>query len=514
VLSWGVVFGVVGARKEPFGLLWLVLLGPLVVACSGRTTTRTSGGPEVQTSFASGARLRARVLDADGGATVFETWFDSELEQACSFLPAEDGFLRCLPWDAALATHFTATDGAYLDAACSEAVHLVRADVSAPALVLGDLTAGSDCAERGPPLPVYELGSPLPRPDRVFVRDGDACDGFSLDSSIDVYSLGANVAAERFVGAEEVRAPTGERLAVRVLLADDGAREPIGAYDTVHDEPCSLPPLGSQDGLCLPERIAWSIGNFADEACTEPVAYTSSLAPGGSSDPSCPPPSIVVEPSGQQGAPSVALFEVGEPRVSEFVRDPATGACSPLASSAHLDFLVGAPIPTTAFASLTERRVGTGGLQIGYTATEQGTLLLPNGDLFDGQLGVPCSVARDCDGARRCRPILPSAAPVYADPDCDRSPLAVLSRAALGDQPPPVAVEFRSDPSCEIASASFYRLGAPSDATKLFHPVPAATGEGPGDCVELRGIGSDDAVFELGPEITVESLVALDERLE
>ena len=56
-----------------------------------------SGTPTVAPGIALGTRLEARFQEAEGGARVFDHWYDRQLGVRCAFFLATDGRHRCLP---------------------------------------------------------------------------------------------------------------------------------------------------------------------------------------------------------------------------------------------------------------------------------------------------------------------------------------------------------------------------------------------------------------------------------
>lgn len=55
-------------------------------------------GPRGESAARAGARVRPLWLTSDDGAAAWlGSWWDSERAESCSFVPAEEGQLRCLP---------------------------------------------------------------------------------------------------------------------------------------------------------------------------------------------------------------------------------------------------------------------------------------------------------------------------------------------------------------------------------------------------------------------------------
>lgn len=64
---------------------------------SGSTGSGSTGSGTNNQGYESGSRLKVRELTASDGATQQLGFFDTQLQQNCSFVKADDGQLRCLP---------------------------------------------------------------------------------------------------------------------------------------------------------------------------------------------------------------------------------------------------------------------------------------------------------------------------------------------------------------------------------------------------------------------------------
>lgn len=98
----------------------------------GSTSSSSSGGAggaaDVGLGHESGTRLKVRYYEADDGARQPIGWFDNERREACSFMLAAGGTIRCLPADS------IGTSGYFADVGCSvPAITVANACSSPPA---------------------------------------------------------------------------------------------------------------------------------------------------------------------------------------------------------------------------------------------------------------------------------------------------------------------------------------------------------------------------------------------
>ncbi len=90
---------------------------------SARPTEPTGGiitpGVSQLALYKSGSRIRARVAKTPDGAQAFMGWFDSQIEQDCTFLSSADGVTRCLPGSTLITRAFSGSDtGFFSDSQC------------------------------------------------------------------------------------------------------------------------------------------------------------------------------------------------------------------------------------------------------------------------------------------------------------------------------------------------------------------------------------------------------------
>ncbi|MFO0553743.1 MAG: hypothetical protein U0271_35495 [Polyangiaceae bacterium] len=435
--------------------------------------------------FVNGSRLRAHVIDGGGDAVVFTGWYDRERETDCVFVDAEDGRLRCLPTMEEARAHYTQSDIVYRDASCTDAVRLVSGAVAqAPAEVLGDPVIVDPCDPSIAQYPVFELGDELALPDnqKFYFHDGGDCLEIGVDATVRKFALGPEVSASEFVGADFiVTYADGDRGGARRIVAEDGASVIVGVVDQTWGD-CLLAGVGLDHGPCLPILVAWSIGEFADSACTEAIAYTSDLAPGGQ-DPSCADPEVIIAADWSGCVTELGLFEVG-PRVdgTSYVTD-THGACVALEpNDRHANFELGAPIPEDQFLGLDREPRGAGRLQANYTVSDEGQRFWADAyTFFDTSLGVDCVVTELCDGTEACVPDVQRNNAYFTDDLCTK-PVALAYWNADCGQPEPTRTVVGY--GC-LTDQSVLLLGGQAQLTAVYQLTgadcaPALLDQGPG----------------------------------
>jgi hypothetical protein len=100
-----------------------------------------SSGVSDEQQYLSGSRIRARVLSTPDGAQQFVGWHDNMLNIDCSFLPAPDSTLRCLP-----AGTIASAASYYSDMHCTSPVGLLTSDAGCtPAYAQVTATTSASC---------------------------------------------------------------------------------------------------------------------------------------------------------------------------------------------------------------------------------------------------------------------------------------------------------------------------------------------------------------------------------
>ncbi len=142
-----------------------------------------------------GDRLARIDLVSDDGLRIpARRWVDSELEQPCAFVPAEDGADRCLPVDSP--TELTARSTAlFTNVECTMPIQVGVRD---PSCAAGDARFVLEAAGGGRTR-VYEAGPAVPGP--LYLLDA-TCVEASPGSTF--YELGPEILAQNFVGGTEM----------------------------------------------------------------------------------------------------------------------------------------------------------------------------------------------------------------------------------------------------------------------------------------------------------------------
>jgi hypothetical protein len=176
------------------------------VASSGTSGTTSGAGsdggmmdalmdpvPHASADPMDGHRLKAQYQLGDDGSKAYVpgVWFDSTRNETCSFLPAADGMLRCLPSGVESAV--------YSDAMCTTAVLMAPTGCTAP--TYGLTMDSSMCSQATAPTHVYSVG-PMVTPATIYVSTGSQCLSAGPPApGFDFYSLGAEIPASTFVSA-------------------------------------------------------------------------------------------------------------------------------------------------------------------------------------------------------------------------------------------------------------------------------------------------------------------------
>jgi hypothetical protein len=408
--------------------------------------------------------------------------------------------------DESAQAHETTADILYLDGACTQRVRVFPKDLTdVPKLVVGEPTVDS-CRGTASDYPVFEIGDETyPITPLYYSHDGQ-CTTLADPTNLRVFTLGNEVAPNKFVAAERtIEADSGARLGAITLVAEDGAREVVGIEDMKKQAECIVGPYGVAEGPCIPTKIAWGIGDFSDDACSEPTAYVSAVAPTGS-EPPCAEPEIVVSvtlgPS--CNGPDASFYAVGS-RVDAGYRS-VDGACTAQPGySGHVSFSFGSKLSESSFGHIGTARVGSGRLKADYDAA--GTRVLKGrGGFYDTTTGSGCFETDYCDGMTRCVTFSRSSERLYADDTCATLVVKVLDSACgepLDTGPVKIAPDTGSA-KCSTDEGDVVQIGAETATpVSLFQKkdgscVPSDTPVGSGGTWHELGKVVDPSTF---PEI-------------
>lgn len=471
----------------------------LAVACSSEDPPTPLVERDDPQPYVSGTRLRAEVVGTPGAAG-FMNWWDSELSSRCVFAKDEAGTLRCLPgvWSVVEGVPYRRNVVAvaprrlkYVDADCSVPVHVRHAAEVAPTFAAGAISL--EPCEDEPRHVMFRVGAPLAASAPLFTVDGlDRCVPTSLDASSIAHRLVERVSPRMFVAATHEREPWPSGLVADVLVADDGAREVVGAYDVDRDERCWVGQyFGEEAGACLPlfHRMAFIGIEFADANCTEPLGYDRNAA-------SCAPPQMI----GDLIDVGVVMYETGESVPNTTIFAGGGRPCRVDSDPDKRFYRPGAVIPYGTFPTFTEVFVeGSDGFTWQFIADVDGTPLRA----YEPRNGTDsCTLVDTCDGTTRCigETIFPPRR--FSDAQCT-SPIA-----AVYDTENILIATDRDDATC-----------AP---TAQYGPLvmlgPAYAGPSyildDGVCVMASPPTDGLMLFELGPVANLDGAPRVDRRVE
>lgn len=337
--------------------------------------------------FVSGERLRARVLDAGEGGTLFVAWHDTSLGVDCKFRRAGDGRQRCLP--------DSPSGRVYTDEACTQRAHVRDTGDPRPAFVQGVL---DECDRR---TVVYLSGTLIADAPGYYWRHPrtGVCEFRALPDDEQLFLLDQVVEPSSFVGAREVRRQRTETIDAHILAADDGASEIIGPHDRRRGEACRIGWFGEDEGPCLPTNLSFLTGRyFADAGCTEAVVY--------SSDSWCSKPTVAAEWNhSQTEIGATALYEVGRELAASEVYTIGSDGCQPNdypETDDHRYFLPGAELAEDRFTAVRREPAGQGPVRVVHVNDPDGVPLRGTW-LRHTESGRLCfDPLMTCDGELRC----------------------------------------------------------------------------------------------------------------
>ncbi|MDB5212720.1 MAG: hypothetical protein JWO86_647 [Myxococcaceae bacterium] len=425
-------------------------------------------GPAVTAGegFASGSRLSAGVLQAEGGATLFDkTWRDTKLDVPCAFAVAADMTVRCLPGRSDL-TLFT-------DEACQSPVYARRESACDPPFQppapLQPPAFFRETVQCSAAAVVRTVGQRIETTSGValYTRDSTgACVAYQSVGPIEVYAAGDAVDPKTFVAQTSLtREPRGASYAVERMTAEDGASAIVRIIDVARNESCAplAAAFGAPDPLrCYPPSAeAFATDGIpsrsSDAACTVPVAEGSR----------CWTPSMVLEVDVNSNACGdrftvTGFAAVGAEVTSVYGSAPSqAGGASCLAESADIRlayFAVGAPVDVASFPSLARAEDGTARVRVRTLTAPSGDRLLAS-TFYDADHDTECEPQNAADGIVRCLPARRRGILAYADPQCTIPIVGVPAGCATKPR-------FVTSPlvaaGCSASKQSVFAVGAPA----------------------------------------------------
>lgn len=447
-----------------------------------------------------GARIKARVAQAEGAPPVFLGWYDEMLDVACEFTTASDGALRCLPLFPA--GHVSGDLSMTCDGSSRVAIRTFPECELGRFALTGERRMG-ECFERLAVVPLSELAEP---PESHFSGSPDFCDGPRPNAGRAVLAYGDPLPVEGFVSATERIVMTEDGIGVSLLEAEDGARLVYRTHDV-------------DLGLCGQRNVVGGV-----EACapfeTAPVGGLNLY-----SDDACTVEATIIVEDPCRDAPSVAeIFDLMPPIEPSVLRELAgpvdpvyrsTGAMCEVATDAPPERSVFAVLPNPpSLRPLTVTPVGTGALRTLVKRTESGILLLPGQVIptagrsfteafFVDEADVRCRPYRFGSGLR-CAPVESTLEGfvAYADAACT-IPLLYPQGSRPASGAPTVGLVL-GDNACEPSSGSVQgvRLRVLESAWMVDGPYTGpAYRERDGSCRLFRMEAAEGTV-RVGAEIT------------
>jgi hypothetical protein len=410
-----------------------------------------------------GTRIKGRWAETPEHLRIWLGWYDTQLGEACAFMPAADGELRCLPQGAQIGL-------TWRDAACT--IPLWHS-TSCPHGTTHLLPTTVGCTTRSA---VYQRGA-IWQGDVYSTGSGLCQGGFPPDDTITYYQIGPELPASGFVKAREVGRPLpgGAAPVEPVLLeSEDGARASVRWQDATTKEECSL--SSGTDGRmrCFPHPLS-SVSRYysTDSRCIteQTLFYTHSV---------CHP-----DPAGalvRNPGCSYTLVSLG-PRLTQlFIPDGQMPCFGPVSPDIFVVHAIGPPITDNlAVLEVTVDDSTAGRLHRVWIGPAGGRRTLSN-QWFDSTRRELCVPQLFADGSYRCAPPLtPYQSFTFADAQCTQP----VHETLFGDDCPPPMVTFYDD-TCERRQA-FYtvnaRITGPTftrfrqtgtcdqvDSTGVFHP--------------------------------------------
>ena len=400
------------------------------------------GGGDPGVEYRSGTRLRAKTWVSADGAKIIARLYDSQLKVDCTIATADDGAKRCLPVTRDASVLFT-------DSSCTKPV--LGASTTCGGSQYG--TQQAQCART-----VFAPGAKSSAT-TLYEQYGATCTAYG-STPVEVYDLGPKQAASTFVKATRVREPRGAALMMESYDMEDGARMPIGAFDTARKSQCeSSTELGFPAGRCVPNHIAFGEGFFAEATCTTAAALVTGPACDIASDdvlasawvygkkPSCNDESVV------------GFASVGSTVQTQAYQKASNSTCSVSLATGNFVPVTG-DLPLTALPQMTLAPDGTGRIVRHVERAATGEKLLAE-RFYDTTLSAPCDALTAADGKLRCVPTGPSAF-WYQDAAC-KQPIFAATDTGVGcayDVPAWMTSSASDGKACPGSVTTSFKVGA------------------------------------------------------
>jgi hypothetical protein len=369
----------------------------LLAACGKDEVPEAKPIVPAPVTFANGSRLHATFYEVDG-VKLLLSWYDTRLGKQCAFQER-----RCLPGTTRIEQESLAL---FDDDACTSRV--ARMSESSAFGGAFDQIVFVDGSPRCRENRLHVRGERV-TPPVVYRRNGDNGTCEEVVSGGEFVRVGPELGPDdtTFVRAKEENGPGPGRIVPRWRVADDGAREIIGAWDTERNEAVSA-------GASITSGKRWMPSEYV-------VPVGESTCPGVAASNACTPTAVFI---GGGGCREPEIFALG-PAVDKAACPSAYGTAYAIASK----------IPESVFADATRVVVGGGRVRLEMFATIDP--IFPGG-FFDMEARSPCAVAIHGD-VMRCQPAGDSRAmAAFGDEGCSQPAILWMPSSSNCDASPDV----------------------------------------------------------------------------
>lgn len=217
------------------------------------------------TPWVSGTRLKARVLRDSVGNEELHSWRDTQRNEDCSFQPAGDGQLRCVPWPPQL-YH---SEGNFSDPSCTMPVTVEYNTTcpTTPKVSVLYVTGGCEIALRFFPVQQNLGMAPF-----YWRSSNGTCTKANIGNSYTLWSVGPEIPPSAFARATLVAPAQTSGIGQVMVITDDGARAPYRLKDLAGGFDCNSDFAASPK--CAPSVFATDGYRFGDASCTQRLYQT------------------------------------------------------------------------------------------------------------------------------------------------------------------------------------------------------------------------------------------------
>jgi hypothetical protein len=461
-----------------------------------------------QPLYRSGSRLRARLVEADGDASLFAGFHDAapNVGVDCTYALAEDGAHRCLPttWEGQVR---------FLDADCRRPVLLpyVGSEPHGCRRVGSSFTTASlppegGCSEEYRTR-VFRIGAPhgdVP----VFELAADGCKPAGVKQCLRQLEV---MPPQHFLRAQMRLEVVDPDISIRWVDYDDTARQLDTLVDSHREVGCLADPVLAPE-RCVPTSTAHvfvggahgSGDMFSQQTCSgAQVAWDFAREP-------CVPAAIaIVWQPNACARYDLTMFELGAQVQTAYTRDEL-GCVALQTTSYDWFFELGPRLDPDTLPKLRRAQAGAGRLAVSYYAAASGRPVQTAGDQFyDRTLDRPCLPQRMADDTLRCVPngetVTIDPAGPYADSACAEALVHfdALDAATTEGACASNTLAVRNAPQLQRPEA-FYDRGARRDDLRTVFFLES---EG---CV-AREVDPSQVYYALGPKLELD---VVHERIE